>query len=95
MSLADLEFQKGRIESPVDASLAQALLTELPDWQISRSGQDELACEFNFKDFVSAMTFANAVTELAERFNHHPTLVVEYGRVQVKWWTHTAGGIAV
>lgn len=94
MSLAELEFQKGRVKSPIDASKAQSLIGELPGWEIAKSDQEELVCDYKFKDFVSAMAFANRITELAERFNHHPALVIEYGRVQVKWWTHTAAGIA-
>ncbi|MGQ9511379.1 MAG: 4a-hydroxytetrahydrobiopterin dehydratase, partial [Thermaceae bacterium] len=33
------------------------------------------------------------VGELAERENHHPRLEVEWGRVTVEWWTHSAKGI--
>jgi len=45
-------------------------------------------------DFAAALDFTNRVGELAERYNHHPEIVLEYGKVTVKWWTHTAGGVA-
>jgi 4a-hydroxytetrahydrobiopterin dehydratase len=48
---------------------------------------------FAFKNFRDALAFAQRVGELAERENHHPRLTVEWGRVAVEWWTHSAGGI--
>ncbi len=48
---------------------------------------------FRFRNFREALAFAHRVGELAERENHHPRLTVEWGKVTVEWWTHTAGGI--
>ncbi|NMW19419.1 MAG: 4a-hydroxytetrahydrobiopterin dehydratase, partial [Chlorobiaceae bacterium] len=33
------------------------------------------------------------VGELAEAGQHHPKLVVEWGKVTVIWWTHSANGL--
>jgi len=30
---------------------------------------------------------------LADAEDHHPTLLVEWGRVTVSWWTHSLGGL--
>jgi pterin-4a-carbinolamine dehydratase/glycosyltransferase involved in cell wall biosynthesis len=49
--------------------------------------------EFRFADFAGAMAFANRVAELAESENHHPDMEVGWGRVQLRWSTHSAGGI--
>lgn len=48
---------------------------------------------FAVKDFVAAIELADRVGELAEQENHHPRLVVEYGRLGVAWWTHAIGGV--
>jgi 4a-hydroxytetrahydrobiopterin dehydratase len=48
---------------------------------------------FEFPDFVEALAFVNRVGELAESENHHPDIVINYNRVTLRWWTHTAGGI--
>ncbi len=70
------------------------LLAELDGWVIeSDAGTDRLIRMYDFANFVSALAFANAVGELAETENHHPQLVVEWGRVKVCWWTHTIGGL--
>ena len=48
---------------------------------------------FEFPGFVEALAFVNGVGELAESENHHPDIVINYNRVTLRWWTHTAGGI--
>jgi 4a-hydroxytetrahydrobiopterin dehydratase len=54
---------------------------------------DALERTFEFADFRQALAFVNRVGELAEAANHHPDIAVNYNRVTLRWWTHTAGGI--
>jgi 4a-hydroxytetrahydrobiopterin dehydratase len=35
----------------------------------------------------------NAIGFVAEAADHHPDLAVSWGKVQVKLWTHSAGGV--
>jgi 4a-hydroxytetrahydrobiopterin dehydratase len=49
--------------------------------------------EFTFGNFAESMAFVNRIGELAEEENHHPDIRIEYSRVTLRWWTHTAGGI--
>jgi len=56
-------------------------------------GKEQLCKEFKFKNFVEALAFTNKVGELAEAENHHPAILVEYGKVTVSWWTHVIGGL--
>jgi 4a-hydroxytetrahydrobiopterin dehydratase len=48
---------------------------------------------FSFADFAEALAFVNRVGELAESENHHPDIRIDYSRVTLRWWTHTADGI--
>jgi 4a-hydroxytetrahydrobiopterin dehydratase len=48
---------------------------------------------FAFGDFREALAFVNRVGELAESENHHPDIRIDYSRVTLRWWTHSAGGI--
>jgi 4a-hydroxytetrahydrobiopterin dehydratase len=48
---------------------------------------------FELGSFAEAVAFVNRVAELAERENHHPHIAVDYRRVTLRWWTHSAGGI--
>lgn len=70
------------------------LLKDVPLWGTEdRDNTLQLERLFTFKDFVTAMEFANKVGELAESVNHHPAIVVEWGKVTVTWWTHKIGGL--
>lgn len=70
------------------------MLSHLNHWFL---GQDatppRLVREFRFKNFLAAMIFANAVAKAADRHDHHPRMTIEWGRVQVEWWTHVIGGL--
>lgn len=48
---------------------------------------------FAFGNFTEALAFANRVGDLAEAENHHPDIRIDYSRVTLRWWTHTAGGV--
>ena len=50
--------------------------------------------EFSFADFAAAMAFANRVAEAAEKTDHHPDMMVGWGRVELAWVSHDVGGIS-
>jgi 4a-hydroxytetrahydrobiopterin dehydratase len=56
-------------------------------------GDDRLLKRFRFRDFNAAMRFVNAMAALAEDEGHHPDFSVQYATVDVKLWTHAAGGL--
>jgi 4a-hydroxytetrahydrobiopterin dehydratase len=72
-----------------DADIAARLET-LPEW--SQPGE-EIQRTFRFKDFAAAMAFVERVAERAERVQHHPDILIRYGRVTLSLSTHDAGGI--
>lgn len=61
-----------------------------PGWL--RDG-DALVREFKFADFSAALGFVVRVGLAAERRDHHPDLMLGWGRAQVLWTTHDAGGV--
>ena len=66
-----------------------ALKPQIPDWEIvERDGIPRLRRTFRFPDYVQALAFTQRVGELAEAEGHHPTIVTEWGKVTVSWWTH-------
>ena len=71
-----------------------AQLLVFPEWhKVSQSGCTALKRQWQFDTFAAAWEFAGKVAELAETYQHHPLLSVEWGRVSVTWWSHDAGGI--
>jgi len=93
--LAERDCQRCRAESPpVAASTRPALLAQLNGWSIEQAdGMDQLQAQFTFTNFAKALGFANRVGELAEAADHHPRIVLEWGKVEVRWWTHAIGGL--
>jgi 4a-hydroxytetrahydrobiopterin dehydratase len=65
-------------------------VSELEGWT---EVDDALERTFELDSFVEALAFVNRVGELAEAENHHPDIRIDYRRVTLRWWTHTAGGI--
>ncbi len=78
----------------MDAAVSAALLRDLPGWEVrEREGISRLERVFRFPDFAGAMEFARRVGDAAEAEDHHPSLLVEWGRVTVSWWTHKIRGL--
>lgn len=76
-----------------DTEIATALET-LPEWLVIQvDGINQLTRVYKFKNFVTALTFTNAIGAVAEEFNHHPALLTEWGKVTVTWWTHKIKGL--
>ena len=69
-------------------------LVQLPDWKIvEREGIPRLERSFPFPDFKGALHFTNQVGEMAEEVDHHPAILVSWGRAAVSWWTHVVKGL--
>lgn len=96
--MSDLKEQKCEAcnaEAPKvsDDELAE-LMREIPEWTpVSRDGVMQLEREFKFKNFKQALAFTNKIGAIAEDEAHHPTLVTEWGKVTVTWWTHSINGL--
>lgn len=72
----------------------QRLSAEVPDWNIVEiDGEEQLKRTFKLRNFVQAQAFANKVGDLAEEVDHHPVIVLEYGKVTVHWWSHEIHGL--
>lgn len=80
---------------PLDDDASNRLLADIPRWKKVRNeeGIDQLRRSFHFPDFREAFNFAYKLAALAEREQHHPALLVEWGQVTVTWWTHKIGGL--
>jgi 4a-hydroxytetrahydrobiopterin dehydratase len=74
----------------LDEAGIQSALATVPQWQ--RNG-DIIARTFEFKDFVVAMKFVNAVAEEAEAMQHHPDIDIRWNKVTLALTTHDAGGL--
>ncbi|MCL5067191.1 MAG: 4a-hydroxytetrahydrobiopterin dehydratase [Thaumarchaeota archaeon] len=70
------------------------LCTQIPEWTIIEiEGIKRLERIFKFKNFTEALSFTNKVGMIAEEEGHHPSILTEWGRVKVIWWTHKIKGL--
>ena len=68
------------------------------------AGNDEVATKFSkenkvdiFKwsiaNYEECVNFANKIADLAEKEDHHPEILIEWGKVTVTWWSHKIKGL--
>ena len=70
------------------------LHAQVPEWEVvDKDGVKRLRRTFRFDSWLGGVGFASKVADLAEREDHHPTLLITWGKVTVTWWTHAIGGL--
>ena len=77
---------------PLRPDAAEKLLLELSDgWHVVDNHHLEKALKF--KNFAEALQYVNRVGALAEQQGHHPDLLLAWGKVEIKIWTHKIDGL--
>lgn len=70
------------------------LQPDVPEWSVIEvEGVKRLERTFKLKNFIEAMAFTTRIGMIAEKEDHHPLIVIEWGRVKVQWWTHKIKGL--
>ena len=79
---------------PLDNAAVERLLPEVPGWTVEEiEGHQVLTKHLKFKGFLPAVDFVNRIAPIAEAEGHHPDLLLGWGYVTVRLWTHAAGGL--
>ncbi len=65
-------------------------LKGLPGWRLDDGA---IVREYQTDGWPTTLMLVNAIGFFAEAADHHPDLAVSWGKVQVKLWTHSAGGV--
>lgn len=93
--LKDLACEACQIDAPkVTEEEMKELHQQIPQWQlVERDGVYQLEREYTFKNFKQAWALTNKVAQLAEDEFHHPSLLLEWGKLTVTWWTHAIQGL--
>ena len=72
---------------------AEKMLAEVPDWKLTPDGK-KIHRTFKFKDFISALNFAQKIGTLAEEEGHHPDIALGWGYCTVNFSTHSIKGLS-
>ncbi len=67
-------------------------LQELSGWSYNPEKKC-LTKVFSFKSYLKTISFVNAVAWLANRDNHHPDLIVSFGKCTIELTTHDEGDV--
>ena len=68
----------------------QKRLVDLPQWKQVDKALERVQ---TFPAYKDALDFVYQVGLAAEAEDHHPDIVMNFKRVTVRYWTHTARGI--
>ena len=76
---------------PLGGPEAAQLLAQLDGWCVVAS--HHLEKSYRLDDFAQALALVNRIGAIAEEQGHHPDLLLAWGRVEVKIWTHKIDGL--
>lgn len=83
-----------RIDAPkVPQDQIQILLSEINGWVLIEEPINKIQKIFSFKSYKDSVDFSNKVASLADDEDHHPQIVLEWGKVTVIWWSHKIEGL--
>ncbi|RMG22374.1 MAG: 4a-hydroxytetrahydrobiopterin dehydratase [Armatimonadetes bacterium] len=74
-----------------DAEL-EAALKDLDGWALEGIAISKV---FEFDSYARAALFTQVCAFLAEKYDHHPDLLLTYGNVKVTLYTHSEGGVTL
>ena len=77
--------------------LEEKLLEMAPEWKIGKNkkGVPHIKRVHHASKFMEGISFVGKVAEAAEANNHHPDIIVNYKRITIRYWTHTASGVTL
>jgi 4a-hydroxytetrahydrobiopterin dehydratase len=78
---------------PLEREQAEALLAGLPGWELSDDGKT-IRRRFEFRGFLSTLSFINAMGWLVNKQNHHPDFFAGYNYCEVGFTTHAIDGLS-
>lgn len=68
----------------------EANLKTLPHWQFRGNALERV---YDGQSYLDALEKLNAIARLSESADHHPNLSLNWKRLTVRYWTHTAHGV--
>src|SRR5881392_3798572 len=77
-------------ESTYSDAQIEEKLKEFPGWWYEDGW---IRRNYKTDGWPTTLMLVNAIGFLAEAADHHPDLAVSWGKVGVKLWTHSAGGL--
>ena len=77
--------------SPLGSQEIAQLLKQLVGWEFKNG---VITKTYEFKNYYQTMAFVNAAAWISHREDHHPDMMVGYGKCKVDYSTHAIGGLS-
>jgi 4a-hydroxytetrahydrobiopterin dehydratase len=68
----------------------QRQLSNLPGWCFNQNALERI---YDGETYLDALQKLNAIAQLSEAMNHHPDLRLNWKKLTIRYWTHTAQGV--
>jgi len=78
--------------APLSPAETTPLLAQLDGWRVEAG--HHLVKTYGRADFATALDLVNRFGAVAEQAGHHPDLLLSWGRVEVRIWTHKIDGLS-
>ena len=80
-----------------EQELKDKLIEMAPEWKIGKSekGVSYIERVHHASKFMEGIDFVKKIAEAAEDNNHHPDMIINYKRISIRYWTHTASGVTL
>ena len=96
--MSDLSQMKCVVCRGGERTLTDSEIVELhpqvSEWQVKDvDGVQRLERVIEVENFIEALALTNKIGMIAEKEDHHPSIITEYKRVTVTWWTHVVNGL--
>ena len=93
-NLSEKKCEACTIDAPLVNSVDYPdLLKDLEGWSIKEESINKLAKTYQFSNYADSVSFAIKIADLAEAEDHHPKIVLEWGAVNLEWWSHKIKGL--
>ena len=77
---------------PLTGNKLRNYTEEVDNWEVIND--HHIVKKFKFPDFKKALDFVNKIGELAEQENHHPDILLGWGKVEITLFTHAIDGLS-
>jgi 4a-hydroxytetrahydrobiopterin dehydratase len=80
------------VVGPMDGTEIESYLGQVSGWRLADGAIEKT---YGFENFHQTMAFVNAVAWVCHVEDHHPELVLSYGRCVLRFNTHSVRGISI
>ena len=80
-----------------DQELEKNIKEMAPEWKTGKNEKEVSFIQrvYHASKFMEGIDFVQKVAKAAEENNHHPDIIINYKRISIRYWTHTASGVTL